>query len=110
LKAFQLCRPDIKLPSRKEISGLLLNQSYDDVKNKFDSYLALSPYHCINSYGWSNVKKEPIRNCMIVSHSESLFLDLYGRKKLQSPISFPRYLPHSRETLLIACFRGSHRQ
>jgi hypothetical protein len=32
LKEFQLCRPDVKLPSRKELSGSLLNQCYDDVK------------------------------------------------------------------------------
>jgi hypothetical protein len=32
LRAFQLCCPDVKLPTRKELSFILLNQCYDDVK------------------------------------------------------------------------------
>jgi hypothetical protein len=57
LKAFQLCRPYAKLPTRKELSSSLLNQCYDDVEKKVDSYLASSPYHCITSDGWSNIKE-----------------------------------------------------
>jgi hypothetical protein len=75
LKAFQICRPDVKLPTRKELSSSLLNQCYDDVKKKVDSYLALSPYHCMTSDGWSNIKNEPIINYMIVSPSVSIFLE-----------------------------------
>jgi Protein of unknown function (DUF 659) len=75
LNAFQLCRPDVKLSTRKELSSALLNQCYDDVKKKIDSYLASSPYHCITSDGWSNIKNEPIINYVIVSPSVSLFLE-----------------------------------
>jgi Protein of unknown function (DUF 659) len=72
LKTFQLCRPDVKLPTLKEQSSSLLNQCYDDIKKKVNSYLASSPYHCITSDGWSNIKNEPIINYMIVSSSVSL--------------------------------------
>jgi hypothetical protein len=49
---------------------------------------------------------------MIVSPSASLFLEsIYtGEKKSQCPISFRRYFPYYRQTLLIACCWGSHRQ
>jgi hypothetical protein len=111
LKAFQLCRPDVKLPTRKELSSSLLNQCYDDFKKKIDSYLASSPYPCITSDGWSNTKNEPIINCMIVSPSVSLFLELiYTGEKSHNALFFRRYFPYSRKTLLIACCCGSHRQ
>jgi hypothetical protein len=38
LKAFQLCRPDILLPSRNDLSGSLLDQCYFEVKKKVDSF------------------------------------------------------------------------
>jgi hypothetical protein len=60
LKSFQLCRPDVELPSRKELIGSLLNQCYNDVEKTVDSYLASSPYCCSTSDGWSNVRNEPI--------------------------------------------------
>jgi hypothetical protein len=75
LKAFQLCRPDAELPTLKELSSILLNQCHDDVKKMVDSYLALSPYHCITSDSWSNIKNEPIINYMIVSPPVSLLLE-----------------------------------
>jgi hypothetical protein len=90
LKAFQLCRPYVKLPTRKEQSSSLLNQCYDDVKKKVDSYLASSPYHCITSDGWLNIKNEPIIIYMIVTSSVSLFLEsIYTGEKVTMSNFFP---------------------
>ena len=75
LLALQKLRPDVSLPSRRDLSGKLLNNAHRQVKEKVDTWLARDLFACITSDAWSNVKNESVINYMLVSGDISLFLE-----------------------------------
>ena len=62
LLALQKLRPDVSLPSRKDLSGKLLNYAHQQVKEKVDVWLDRDLFACLTSDAWSNVKNESIIN------------------------------------------------
>ena len=76
LRALQRLRPDIKLPSRKELSGRLLRSAHKKVKSKVETWLKRDHFACLVSDGWSNIKNESVTNYMLVSGDVSFFLEL----------------------------------
>ncbi|KAI2510962.1 transposase [Fragilaria crotonensis] len=75
LLALQKLRPDVRLPSRRDLSGRLLNGAHSQVKEKVDAWLARDLFACITSDAWSNIKNESVINYMLVSGDISLFLE-----------------------------------
>ena len=73
-KALKILRPDVKVPSRKRLSGPLLNSSFTSVQKKVDGVLDAATM-CITTDGWSNIKNEPIVNYMAASPTVTLFLE-----------------------------------
>jgi Protein of unknown function (DUF 659) len=76
LKAFRVCRPDITLPSRKQLSERLLDKCYKKVKALTESRIRkMTHFSCLTTDGWSNVKNEFIINYMLGGHGVTLFLE-----------------------------------
>jgi Protein of unknown function (DUF 659) len=88
LNAFQICRPDVSLTSRKEIAGPLLEKCFHEVKGKVNKYMDSSPYLSITSDGWSNIKNEPIVNYMAVSASATLYLESVSTREMAHDAKF----------------------
>ena len=74
LLALQKLHPDVRLRSRRDLSGRLLNGAHSQVKEKVDAWLARDLFACITSDAWSNIKNESVINYMLVSGDMSLFL------------------------------------
>jgi hypothetical protein len=70
----KLC-PDVKLPSRKDLSGRLLQNAHKKVKSKVDTWLKRDHFACVISDAWSNIKNESVINYMLVSGNVSFFLE-----------------------------------
>lgn len=76
-KAFQMCRPDVVMPDRKQLAGPLLDKCYEKIKIQLDDRLqnAKSSFFSLTTDGWSNIKNEPIINYMMIGGNLSLFLE-----------------------------------
>ena len=76
-EALKQLRPDVTLPSRRNLSGKLLQQAYNQVKQRVDGWLDRGTYGSLTTDGWSNIKNESVVNYMFVSGAEgmSLFLE-----------------------------------
>ena len=77
IEALKQLRPDVTLPSRRDLSGKLLQQAYNEVKQRVDGWLDRGTYGSLTTDGWSNIKNESVVNYMFVSGAEgmSLFLE-----------------------------------
>jgi Protein of unknown function (DUF 659)/hAT family C-terminal dimerisation region len=77
IQALKQLRPDVTLPSRRDLSGKLLQHAYKEVKKKVDGWLDRGAYGSLTTDGWSNIKNESVVNYMFVSGAEnmSLFLE-----------------------------------
>jgi hypothetical protein len=77
LKAFQLCRPDVELPDRKQLAGPLLEKCYERVRKETNSHLQnmKTSMFCLTTDGWSNIKNEPIINYMLIGSTATFFLE-----------------------------------
>jgi Protein of unknown function (DUF 659)/hAT family C-terminal dimerisation region len=77
IEALKQLRPDVTLPSRKDLSGKLLKNAYMEVKKKVDGWLDRGAYGSLTTDGWSNIKNESVVNYMFVSGADnmSLFLE-----------------------------------
>ncbi|KAI2507919.1 transposase [Fragilaria crotonensis] len=74
-KAIAVLRPDSNLlPDRKKLATELLNTCYTDIKKGVDARMCKTTV-CITSDGWSNVKGDPIVNCMATSPDFTYFLE-----------------------------------
>lgn len=74
LKAFRICRPAIALPTRKDLSGYLLDSCYMEVKGKVDEHLAkMTHFSCLTTDGWSNIRNESVINYMVGGGSGKTF-------------------------------------
>lgn len=75
IAALKKLRPDVKLPSRRGMSGTHLTKAYKEVKLKVDKWLQQDQFGCLTSDGWSNIKNESVINYMLVSGVVTLFLE-----------------------------------
>ena len=75
LQALRKLRPDVKLPTRKDMSGKQLTKAYKRVKTKVDNWMKRDHFACITSDAWSNIKNESVINYMMVSGELTLFLE-----------------------------------
>ncbi|KAI9908564.1 hypothetical protein PsorP6_016162 [Peronosclerospora sorghi] len=75
LEAVQLIRSMITLPTRKDMATKLLDECSKAVKKRVDEHMRRSPYNFLTRDAWSNVKNEPVINCMLVSPKYSRFLE-----------------------------------
>ncbi|KAI2503210.1 transposase [Fragilaria crotonensis] len=77
IEALRQLRPDVTLPSRKDLRGKLLNHAYNEVKQKVDGWLDRGAYGSLTTDGWSNIKNESVVNYMFVSGADgmSVFLE-----------------------------------
>ena len=75
LQALKKLRPDVKLPTRKDMRGKQLTKAYKKVKMKVDNWLKRDQFACITSDAWSNIKNESVINYMMISGEVTLFLE-----------------------------------
>ncbi|KAH6573872.1 hypothetical protein BASA62_002715 [Batrachochytrium salamandrivorans] len=76
LSDFRICQPDIVLPDRKKLGGALLDSCYAKVKSVVDNHIEKMKLNaCLTLDAWSNIKNEPIVNCMLISDSSTFFLE-----------------------------------
>jgi Protein of unknown function (DUF 659)/hAT family C-terminal dimerisation region len=74
-QAIHLLRPDAALPTRQKLAGPLLDECYNHLKKKQDSYMnSPSSCVCLITDGWSNIRNEPIVNYMATSE-KTVFLE-----------------------------------
>ncbi|KAI2504912.1 transposase [Fragilaria crotonensis] len=78
LRSLQKLRPDVKLPSRKDLSGRLLQSVHKKVKSKVDAWLKRDHFACVISDAWSNIRNESVINYMLVSGDISFFLGVHS--------------------------------
>jgi hypothetical protein len=72
-KAFNLCRPGVRLPTRQRLGGELLDACYKEIKKEVDRSLqAAHRCCCITSDAWSNISNEPVVNYMAIMREKSL--------------------------------------
>ena len=69
LKAFQACRSDVQLPSRKDLAGPYLDEVYTEFKSKVES--KTSQFVTIVTDGWSDVNRHGVLNYLSVSPETS---------------------------------------
>lgn len=73
--AIKVLRPDNNLlPSRKQLSGPLLDSSHNLVKKEVSNFVE-DEIMCLTSDGWSNIHNKPVVNYMATSSSTTLFLE-----------------------------------
>ena len=75
IKAFNICRPGVVIPSRKQLAGPLLDECYLGVKQQVDEHLQSSDSICIVTDGWTNVISQPIVNYMAIATKHSFFIE-----------------------------------
>jgi hypothetical protein len=75
LAAIQKRRPEVTLPSRKDLAGKYLHMCYHKVKVKVNVWPSRNSFNCLKSDSWSNVKHEAVMNYMLLSADTSLFLE-----------------------------------
>ncbi len=75
LESLKKLRPDVKLPSRKDLSGRVLQSAHKKVKTKVDAWLKRDHFACVISDAWSNIQNESVINYMLVSGDVSFFLE-----------------------------------
>ena len=76
LKVFQICRDNIKLANQKKLCDELLTSCYQKVKKTVDAIIQINGnFVSLITDAWSNVKNEPVVNCMAVNSLNSLLLD-----------------------------------
>ncbi|KAI2489091.1 transposase [Fragilaria crotonensis] len=76
LQSLKKLRPDVKLPTRKDLSGKLLRSAHKKVKSKVDNWLKKDQFACVTSDAWSNIKNESVINYyMMVSGDVTFFLE-----------------------------------
>jgi hypothetical protein len=76
LNAFRICRPDVVLPSRKQLSERLLEKCYKNIKALTDSRIQeTAHFSCLSTDGWSNVKNEEIINNILGGNGLTFFLE-----------------------------------
>jgi len=62
-KALKALRPDVKIPDRKTMAGILLDSNYVKVKAAVDAWLSMqSSILTLQSDGWSNVSSNSVVN------------------------------------------------
>ncbi|KAE8955479.1 hypothetical protein PR001_g32088 [Phytophthora rubi] len=75
-RAFDICRPGVKLPCRQKLSDELLDACFSEVQEAVDGFLQTPTTHvCVTSDGWSNILNEPIVNYMAVSPDKAVFVE-----------------------------------
>lgn len=72
VEALRQLRPDVTLPSRRDVGGKLLQHAYNEVKQKVNGWLDQGAYGSLTTDGWSNIKNESIVNYMFVSGADSM--------------------------------------
>jgi hypothetical protein len=76
LNAFKIARPDIKLPTRKELAGSLLDFCYEKIAKKTNTeMLKYGDFTCLVSDATSNVNNESVVNYMIIVGNKSFLID-----------------------------------
>ena len=88
IQALRVLRPDVTLPSRKDLAGKFLNKAYDQVHEKVDSWLNRNTYSCLTSDSWTNIKNEAVVNYMLVSEEMSLFLESHSTQEIAHTAQF----------------------
>lgn len=71
---FMRIRPSYELPSRKQLSTVLLDSQYDETKRAVDEELNSSSVLHMQCDGWSNIRNESILN-FIVTQPKPFFVD-----------------------------------
>jgi hypothetical protein len=82
LKSLQKLRPNVKLPSRKDLSGKLQQSAHKRVKSKVDAWLKRDHFACVISDAWSNIKNESVIN--YICRIQAMFRFFWSRLKAES--------------------------
>ena len=69
-KSYQSLRPDITLPTRKQLGGHLLTKAYMKLKSQVDKQMKHEHYVTGGTDGWSDVNQEPIINHMEIGDAQ----------------------------------------
>jgi hypothetical protein len=64
----------MKLPTRRQLSGVILDKTYDDLKAQIESQMS-GCTACLSSDGWSNVLREPVIAYMASVAGNAFFLE-----------------------------------
>lgn len=75
-EALQVLRPDVKIPSRKQLEGELLDETFQNVKLKINDIVKKKNYHATLITNFcTNVSRVPILTYCSSSPTESIFLE-----------------------------------
>ncbi len=75
INAFKTLNATVKVPDRKKLGGVLLDQAYEKVMQKLDGFLERNRMACFTSDGWTNITSQPVVNYMIVANAKELLLE-----------------------------------
>ena len=74
-EALVVLNPSVKIPTRKDLAGVLLEASFNNIAKDVESRLRASQTWCLVSDGWTNVKGESIINYIAVEPKHAIFLE-----------------------------------
>ena len=90
-KAFQICRADVQLPSRKDLAGPLLDVVYEEIKLETDKILSdKTKEFTVTTDAWSNVCNQSVIDFVAVNPQCTLFVSAV----------FPNQKRHTTENLV----------
>lgn len=88
IQGLKILRPNITLPSRKDMAGKLLHKAYGEVQAKVGLWLNRDTYSCLTSDSWNNIKNKAVVNYMLVSEEMSLFLESNSTEEIAHTAQF----------------------
>ncbi len=74
-EAMMVLNPSVKIPTRKDLAGVLLEFSFNNISKDVDSRLRATQTWCLVSDAWTNVKGESIINYIAVEPKHAIFLE-----------------------------------
>ena len=74
-----LLRPSYELPSRRMLSGTLLDEAYDELHTKMRRQIASAQYVAIVTDSWTDVNGCPIMNYIVLTPEPFFYKSVYTR-------------------------------
>lgn len=74
ISALKILRPDVTLPTRKELGNKLLDECYDSLVNEIQNEYK-NKHGTLITDGWSNINNEPVINYIFATPEKTYFLE-----------------------------------
>ena len=81
-----MLRPSFQMPSRKMLSGILLDNAYSSIKATMDSRIKAADYVSIVTDSWTDVNGRPIMNYIVLTPEPFFFKSIYTQEQSHTAV------------------------